>query len=110
MQADIPVTERAADKVQQLIAADGGETLKLRVFITGGGCNGFSYGFTFDDSRGEDDAWVERNGTVTLVDAMSYPFLAGAEIDYVEDLNGAQFVVNNPNAESTCGCGSSFSL
>ena len=87
-----------------------GEALNLRVFITGGGCNGFSYGFTFDEDVAEDDAVVKSLGVSMLVDSMSYPYLEGAEVDYVEDLNGAQFVVTNPNADSTCGCGNSFSI
>ena len=87
-----------------------GEALNLRVFITGGGCNGFSYGFTFDEDVADDDAVVESLGVSMLVDSMSYPYLEGAEVDYVEDLNGAQFVVTNPNADSTCGCGNSFSI
>ena len=108
--ADIGFSDRAADKVAELIADEGNETLKLRVFITGGGCSGFSYGFTFDEEVAEDDAVIEREGVVMLVDAMSYPYLAGAQIDYREDLQGAQFVVTNPNASSTCGCGNSFAI
>ena len=110
MQANINLSDRAAAKVKALIAVEGDDSLRLRVFITGGGCNGFSYGFTFDDTRAEDDAVIERGGVVMLVDAMSYPYLDGADVDYIEDLSGAQFVVSNPNAAATCGCGSSFSL
>ena len=110
MQADIDFSERAASKVKSLIEAEGDSRLCLRVFITGGGCNGVSYGFTFDDTLAEDDAVFERLGVRMLVDAMSYPYLAGADSDYVEDLAGAQFTVSNPNASATCGCGSSFSL
>lgn len=110
MQANITFTDRAAAKVKALIAEDGDDALRLRVFITGGGCNGFSYGFTFDEDVAEDDATVEKDGVAMVVDAMSYPYLEGAQVDYVEDLNGAQFVVTNPNAASTCGCGNSFSL
>ena len=89
---------------------EGNQNLKLRVFITGGGCSGFSYGFTFDDGVADDDAVIERDGVTMLIDAMSYQYLAGSEIDYKEDLQGSQFVVNNPNASSTCGCGNSFSV
>ena len=80
------------------------------MFVTGGGCNGFSYGFTFDDAVAEDDAQVDHGGVTMLVDSMSYPYLDGAQVDYIEDLNGAQFVVTNPNADATCGCGNSFSI
>jgi|TARA_B110000483_G_C17805752_1_gene393157 iron-sulfur cluster insertion protein len=110
MQAEISFSESAAIKVKRLIDNDGDDSLKLRVFITGGGCNGFSYGFTFDSEVAEDDAMVERSGATMLVDSMSYPYLAGAQVDYVENLNGSQFVVNNPNASATCGCGSSFAI
>jgi len=107
---DIHFSERAAHKVRDLIDSEGNEALKLRVFITGGGCSGFSYGFTFDEDVAEDDALVENGGVTMVVDSMSYPYLAGAEVDYKEDLQGAQFVVQNPNAASTCGCGNSFSI
>ncbi len=110
MQADIGFTHRAALKVRQLMRSEGNESLKLRVFVAGGGCSGFSYGFTFDDEVAEDDAVVEREGVTLVVDALSYQYLLGAEIDYVEDLQGAQFVVRNPNAASTCGCGNSFAI
>ena len=108
--ADIGFSDRAVGKVAELIAGEGNALLKLRVFITGGGCSGFSYGFTFDEEVAEDDAVIERKGVTMLVDAMSYQYLAGAEIDYREDLQGAQFVVANPNASSTCGCGNSFAI
>lgn len=108
--ADIRFSERAASKVRELIEDEGSLGLKLRVFVTGGGCSGFSYGFTFDDDMADDDAVIERDGVTALVDSMSYQYLAGAEIDYKEDLSGAQFVVSNPNASSTCGCGNSFAL
>jgi iron-sulfur cluster insertion protein len=108
--ADIGFSARAAGKVAELVADEGNDLLKLRVFITGGGCSGFSYGFTFDEEVAEDDAVIEREGVTMLVDAMSYQYLAGAEIDYAEDLQGAQFVVTNPNASSTCGCGNSFAI
>ena len=104
------ISESAAGKVRELIEDEGNPELKLRVFVTGGGCSGFSYGFTFDEESADDDAVVERDGVTVLVDAMSYPYLAGAEIDYREDLAGAQFVIENPNASSTCGCGNSFAI
>ena len=110
MDVDIQFSARAAGKVRELIDDEGNPALKLRVFITGGGCSGFSYGFTFDDGAADDDAVIERDGVTALVDAMSYQYLAGAEIDYQEDLSGAQFVVTNPNASSTCGCGNSFAI
>jgi len=90
--------------------AEGNSELKLRVFITGGGCSGFSYGFTFDEDVAEDDALVQRDGVTMVVDALSYQYLAGAEVDYKEDLQGAQFLVANPNASATCGCGNSFAI
>ncbi len=107
---DIEFSGRAANKVASLIEDEGNDLLKLRVFITGGGCSGFSYGFTFDEDVAEDDAVIERDGVTMLVDAMSYQYLWGAEIDYREDLQGAQFIVTNPNASSTCGCGNSFAI
>jgi iron-sulfur cluster insertion protein len=102
-------TERAADKVAELISEEGNPQLKLRVFVQGGGCSGFQYGFTFDEMTNEDDTTVHKKGVALLIDAMSYQYLVGAEIDYKEDLQGAQFVIKNPNATTTCGCGSSFS-
>jgi iron-sulfur cluster insertion protein len=102
-------TDNAANKVKQLIDEEGNTELKLRVFVTGGGCSGFQYGFTFDEEKAEDDTVMEKNGVQLLIDAMSYQYLVGAEIDYSEGLEGAQFVIKNPNATSTCGCGSSFS-
>ncbi|HEX7037871.1 MAG TPA: iron-sulfur cluster insertion protein ErpA [Pseudomonadales bacterium] len=110
METPILLSERAAQKVRALLEAEPNPDLKLRVFITGGGCSGFSYGFTFDEEVAEDDAVVERDGVTMLVDAMSYQYLMGSEVDYREDLQGAQFVVNNPNATSTCGCGNSFAI
>ena len=109
-QNDIQFSVRAAKKVRDLICEEGDAELKLRVFVTGGGCSGFSYGFTFDNSVEDDDSCIEQDGIVMLIDSLSYPYLAGAEIDYKEDLQGAQFVVNNPNASSTCGCGNSFAI
>ena len=111
--AEMPVpfvfTDAAADKVKQLIDEEGNPDLKLRVFVQGGGCSGFQYGFTFDEEVNEDDTVMNKNGVQLLIDSMSYQYLVGAEIDYKEDLQGAQFVIKNPNATSTCGCGSSFS-
>ena len=108
-QAQIALSERAASKVRQLIDEEG-DDLKLRVFITGGGCSGFSYGFTFDEAVADDDAIVERDGVTMVVDSLSYQYLSGSEVDYQEDLQGAQFVVSNPNAAATCGCGNSFAI
>jgi len=102
-------TDNAANKVKELIEEEGNPTLKLRVFVSGGGCSGFQYGFTFDESSADDDTAMEKNGVTLLIDAMSYQYLVGAEIDYQENAEGAQFVIKNPNAASTCGCGSSFS-
>ena len=110
MQASISFSDRAASKVKMLKTSQGDDDLSLRVFVTGGGCNGFSYGFTFDEDVAEDDAVVINDGVTMVVDSMSFPYLEGAEVDYIEDLNGSQFVVTNPNADSTCGCGNSFSI
>ncbi|MDW5416918.1 iron-sulfur cluster insertion protein ErpA [Iodobacter sp. CM08] len=111
---DMPIpfvfTDSAAEKVRDLIIEEGNPDLKLRVFVTGGGCSGFQYGFTFDEITNEDDTPVEKNGVTLLVDPMSYQYLVGAEIDYVESLEGSQFTIKNPNASTTCGCGSSFSV
>jgi len=101
-------TDAAATKVSQLIRDEGNPELKLRVFISGGGCSGFQYGFTFDEKLEDGDTRVENQGVTLLVDPMSIQYLAGAEIDYKEDLEGARFVIRNPNAATTCGCGSSF--
>lgn len=103
-------TDAAAAKVKELIAEEGNPDLKLRVFVQGGGCSGFQYGFTFDEEINEDDTAMTKDGVQLLIDAMSYQYLVGAEIDYKDDLTGAQFVIKNPNASSTCGCGSSFSV
>lgn len=102
-------TDSAATKVKSLIEEEGNDNLKLRVYVTGGGCSGFQYGFTFDESINEGDTAVENQGVTLLIDPMSYQYMVGAEIDYKEDLEGAQFVIRNPNATTTCGCGSSFS-
>ena len=109
MPAPLIFTDSAAAKVAELLAEEGNPDLKLRVFVQGGGCSGFQYGFTFDEVVNEDDTEMAKNGVSLLIDAMSYQYLVGAEIDYKEDLEGAQFVIKNPNASSTCGCGSSFS-
>ena len=101
-------TEAAAKKVGQLIEEEGNPELKLRVYISGGGCSGFQYGFTFDERVEEGDTQVENLGVTLLVDPMSVQYLMGAEIDYKEDLQGAQFIIRNPNAVTTCGCGQSF--
>jgi iron-sulfur cluster insertion protein len=103
-------TEAAADKVRDLLIDEGNPDLKLRVFVQGGGCSGFQYGFTFDEDVAEDDTALQKKGVQLLVDPMSFQYLVGAEIDYKEDLEGAQFVIRNPNATTTCGCGSSFSV
>ena len=100
----------AASKVRELIFAEGNAGLKLRVYIQGGGCSGFQYGFEFDENRAEDDVAVDTDGVSLLVDPLSLQYLMGAEVDYSESLQGAQFVIRNPNAKTTCGCGSSFSM
>jgi iron-sulfur cluster insertion protein len=110
MPAALIFTDSAANKVRQLIDEEGNAELKLRVFVTGGGCSGFQYGFTFDEIMNEDDTAMEKNGVTLLIDPMSYQYLAGAEIDYSEGVEGAQFVIKNPNATTSCGCGSSFSV
>ena len=106
----IQMTDAAANKVKTLITEEENPELKLRVYITGGGCSGFQYGFTFDEITNDDDTTMTKNGVSLLIDSMSYQYLVGAEIDYKEDLQGAQFVIKNPNASTTCGCGSSFSV
>ena len=108
--ASINLTASAIAKVQQLVAEEENEDLKLRVFITGGGCSGFQYGFTFDELAAEDDTAIEADGVTLLVDPMSFQYLVGSEVDYTEGLVGSRFVVTNPNATTTCGCGSSFSI
>jgi iron-sulfur cluster insertion protein len=102
-------TDAAAAKVKRLIDEEGNPNLKLRVFVQGGGCSGFQYGFTFDEEAGEDDTRMEKGGVMLLIDPMSLQYLAGSEIDYQQNVEGEQFVIKNPNAKSTCGCGSSFS-
>ena len=103
-------SDSAALKVKELIKDEGNDALMLRVFISGGGCSGFQYGFTFDESITDGDTVVEKEGVKLLIDPMSFQYLNGAEIDYSEGMEGAQFVIRNPNATTTCGCGSSFSV
>ncbi|HET6631705.1 MAG TPA: iron-sulfur cluster insertion protein ErpA [Rhodanobacteraceae bacterium] len=110
MQAPLVFTTAAARKVRTLIEEEGNPGLMLRVYISGGGCSGFQYGFSFDEQRAEDDLALEREGVTLLVDPLSLQYLGGAEIDYSESLSGAQFVIRNPQARTTCGCGSSFSM
>ena len=110
MPAPIIFTDSAAAKVADLVAEEGNPDLKLRVFVQGGGCSGFQYGFTFDEIVNDDDTEMHKNGVTLLIDAMSLQYLTGAKIDYKEDLQGSQFVIQNPNATTTCGCGSSFSV
>lgn len=106
----ITLSDRAVAKVRDLITEEENLDLKLRVFITGGGCSGFQYGFSFDEEAAEDDTTIERDGVTVLVDPMSFPYLAGSEIDYNEGIEGSRFIVKNPNATTTCGCGASFSI
>ena len=106
----INVSESAASKINELLAEENKTGSGLRVFVQGGGCSGFQYGFTFDENSEEGDTRVENGGVTLLIDPMSIQYLAGAEIDYREDIEGAQFVIRNPNAATTCGCGSSFSM
>ena len=109
-QPGIVFTDAAARKVLELILEEHNPELKLRVYISGGGCSGFQYGFTFDESEEEDDIAVVNEGVTLLIDPLSFQYLAGAEVDYSENLQGAQFVIRNPNASTTCGCGASFSV
>lgn len=106
----ITVTDSVIEKVAELIKEEGNPDLKLRVFVQGGGCSGFQYGFTFDEEIAGDDTTIERGTVTLLVDPMSFQYLAGSTIDYVESLEGSQFIIKNPQASSTCGCGSSFSV
>jgi iron-sulfur cluster insertion protein len=103
-------TDSAASKVKELITEENNPNLKLRIFVSGGGCSGFQYGFSFDENIADDDTRVERNGVTLVIDPMSFQYLMGAEIDYQEGLDGSRFVIKNPNAQTTCGCGSSFSV
>jgi len=106
----ITVTDNAAKRVKFLINEEGKNQLMLRVFVTGGGCSGFQYGFTFDETLNDDDTIIEKMDIKVAIDSMSFQYISGSEIDFIEGLEGAKFVVNNPNASSTCGCGASFSL
>ncbi|MCP5205144.1 MAG: iron-sulfur cluster insertion protein ErpA [Pseudomonadales bacterium] len=106
----INLSARAVRKVRELVAEEENDQLKLRVYITGGGCSGFQYGFSFEDEAAEDDAAIEKDGVTVLIDPMSFQYLVGSEVDYTEGLEGSRFVVNNPNASTTCGCGASFSI
>ena len=110
VQDPLVFTDNAANKVKELISEEGNSDLKVRVFVSGGGCSGFQYGFTFDEVTNEDDTVLDKNGVQLLIDPMSFQYLVGAEIDYQEGLEGSQFVIKNPNATTTCGCGSSFSV
>ncbi|MHB8348369.1 MAG: iron-sulfur cluster insertion protein ErpA [Acidiferrobacterales bacterium] len=103
-------TDNAARKVKELIQEENNPALMLRVFVSGGGCSGFQYGFTFDENETEGDTKIQKNDVTLLIDPMSFQYLSGAEIDYQEGIDGAQFVIKNPNAKTTCGCGSSFSV
>ena len=109
-EAEITFSDSAANRVAQLIKEEKNPGLKLRVYITGGGCSGFSYGFTFDENIKEGDSGVSNQGVQLVIDPMSYQYLVGSTVNYLEDLQGARFVVSNPNAKTTCGCGSSFSI
>jgi iron-sulfur cluster insertion protein len=108
--ANLVFTDSAASKVAELIAEEANPQLKLRVYISGGGCSGFQYGFTFDENSEDGDVTVSNQGVTLLVDPMSFQYLIGAEIDFKDDLQGAQFIIRNPNASTTCGCGSSFNV
>ena len=109
MPSPVKFTDAAANKVSTLIEEEGNDQLKLRVFITGGGCSGFQYGFTFEEEINDGDTQVEKAGVTLLIDPASYQYLVGAEIDYSDNVEGSQFVIRNPNATTTCACGSSFS-
>lgn len=108
--SSINLTTNAVRKVQQLVSEEDNADLKLRVYITGGGCSGFQYGFTFDETRAEDDTAITEEGVTLLVDPMSFQYLVGSTVDYTEGLEGSRFIVENPNATTTCGCGASFSI
>src|SRR5210317_607530 len=106
----INLSARAVQKVRDLVSEEENAELKLRVYITGGGCSGFQYGFSFEEAAAEDDAAIEKDGVTVLVDPMSFQYLVGSEVDYTEGLEGSRFIITNPNATTTCGCGSSFSI
>ncbi len=105
----LTISESAAKKIREVVEEEGNTDLKLRMFVQGGGCSGFTYGFTLDEIQNEDDFNIEAHGVSVVVDAMSAQYIQGAEVDYVEDITGSQFTIKNPNAQTTCGCGSSFS-
>ena len=107
---ELEVTDRAVEKVQSLKTEEQNDDLKLRVYVTGGGCSGFQYGFSFEDTMAEDDTLVSRNGVTVLVDSLSFQYLAGSTVDYEIGLMGSRFLITNPNASTTCGCGASFSI
>ncbi|MBL4821577.1 MAG: iron-sulfur cluster insertion protein ErpA [Gammaproteobacteria bacterium] len=106
----LTLTDNAAAKIKSLVAEEGNDKLKLRVFVTGGGCSGFQYGFSFDEEVNDDDTVISNKGAGLMIDPLSYQYLVGARVDYLEGLEGARFVVNNPMAATTCGCGASFSV
>jgi iron-sulfur cluster insertion protein len=106
----VEITDSAVVKIKDVLAEENNPSLFLRMFVQGGGCSGFQYGFTLDEEKNEDDFAIEKQGITVMVDSMSYQYLAGATVDYKEDITGSQFVIKNPNAQSTCGCGSSFSV
>lgn len=110
IESPVIFSESAAQKVKELIEEEGNPRLNLRVYVTGGGCSGFQYGFAFDESINEDDTRIEKSGVTLVIDAMSFQYLVGAEINYEDGLEGARFLIKNPNATNTCGCGSSFSM
>lgn len=106
----INITDAVVNRVSSLIVEEGNPLLALRIFVAGGGCSGFQYGFTFDEEKNEDDFEIEKSGVMFRIDAMSMQYLSGSTIDFKDDLQGSQFIISNPSAESTCGCGSSFSI
>jgi len=106
----LTITESAANKIKEVCVEEGNPNLKLRMFVQGGGCSGFQYGFSLDEIQEEDDFNIEAHGVSVLIDSMSLQYMGGAEVDYVEDIHGSQFTIKNPNVQSTCGCGSSFSM
>jgi iron-sulfur cluster insertion protein len=106
----LTITESAASKIKEVVIEEGNPDLKLRMFVQGGGCSGFSYGFTLDEIQNDDDFNIEAYGIQVLVDSVSIQYVQGAQVDYVEDIQGSQFTIKNPNAQTTCGCGSSFSV
>ena len=107
---ELNISEAAVSRIDKLVSEEAGNAISLRIFVTGGGCSGFQYGFTFDESEKDGDTVVTKNGVKLLIDPMSFQYLSGAEIDYSEGIEGSQFVIRNPNASTTCGCGSSFSV